>query len=380
MLKKTFLLLTLAFCQVSLGFAQSESLKFIIRVDDILNRNTSVLPRSIVPFQDSVQSRGGKVTWGVIPHRLIESANTNGVLAEELKATISQGHEISMHGFDHICNRCENTARASFWGHEMYCTTFNQAFTKDEQRTLIQDGLALLLDEVGITPTSFIPPGHVTDQTTFDVLSEYDLLSFSDDSDAMFMNSNVFNFPINDEFTWALTQENYQTNLDSALVDIKAAAKETGIYGLMLHDHFTRSGYSDGIVLDWIVELMDSLNTYYGDNIEYLTLSEATESIKGEYVSLDEDPTTVSEFQLHQNYPNPFNPSTTISFSLNQPSRVKLVVYDIQGRVVSALVNQSFTAGNHQLPFNAGNLPSGQYFYSLTASGQTTIKSMTLIK
>ncbi|MBO6534645.1 MAG: DUF2334 domain-containing protein [Balneolaceae bacterium] len=380
MFKKTALLLIIAFCQVSLTFAQTESLKFIIRVDDILNRNTTILPRSIVPFQDSVESRGGKVTWGVIPHRLIETANVDGVLAEELKATITRGHEVSVHGFDHICNRCESTPRAAFWGHEMYCTTHNEAFTKAEQTALIQDGLALFAEHLDFVPTSFIPPGHVTDATTFEVLSDFNLTSFSDDTEAQFMTNNVFNFPINEEYTWALSQEMYQQNLDSALADIKMAASETGIYGLMLHDHFTRSGYSNGIVLDWMVELMDSLNHYYGDNIEYLTLSEAVESIKGQFVSVEEASEEIADFQLHQNYPNPFNPATTISFTLEKASRVKLLVFDIQGRVVSALINQSFSAGNHQIPFNAGNLPSGQYFYSLTAGGQTTTKSMTLIK
>ncbi len=380
MLKKTALLLIIAFCQVSLSFAQTESLKFIIRVDDILNRNTSILPRSIVPFQDSVESRGGKVTWGVIPHRLIETANADGVLAQELKATVSRGHEVSVHGFDHICNLCESTPRAAFWGHEMYCTTHNEAFTKAEQTALIQDGLALLSAHLNVVPSSFIPPGHVTDATTFEVLSDFNLTSFSDDTEAQFMTNNVFNFPINEEYTWALSQEIYQQNLDSALADIKKAASETGIYGLMLHDHFTRSGYSNGIVLDWMVELMDSLNHYYGDKIEYLTLTEAVESIKGQFVSVEDVSQEIADFQLHQNYPNPFNPTTTISFQLDTPSRIKLVVYDITGRPVSALINQSYSSGRHQISFEAGNLPSGQYFYSLTANGQTSTKSMTLMK
>jgi hypothetical protein len=380
MTKKILFLTLFSICQISLGIAQTESLKFIIRVDDILNRNTTILPRSIIPFQDSVASRGGKITWGVIPHRLIESANADGVLATELKATVAAGHELSLHGFDHLCDKCQSIPGAAFWGHEMFCTTLNQSFTKEEQTTMIREGLDIILEEVGIVPTSFIPPGHISDETTIEVLSEQNLTYFSNDKDAEHLTNGVFNFPINEEFTWALTNETYQNNLENALEDIKSAAAETGIYGLMLHDHFIRSGYNDGIVLDWMTESLDSLNVYFGDDIEYLTLTEAAESIKGQFVSIEQPNEIVQGFTLHQNYPNPFNPSTNISFTLDNSTRVNLLVYNLQGQLVSALINSTLSAGKHDISFDASNLPSGQYFYSLSTVNGTITKSMTLIK
>ena len=127
-------------------------------------------------------------------------------------------------------------------------------------------------------------------------------------------------------------------------------------------------------------ELLDSLNAYYGDNIEYLTLTDAANAIKGEPVSIDEGPELPADFTLSQNFPNPFNPATQINFALEKPSRIKLLVYDIQGRMISALVNAQYTAGNHSITFNAGNLSSGVYIYTLTANGGTQTKFMTLVK
>ena len=80
------------------------------------------------------------------------------------------------------------------------------------------------------------------------------------------------------------------------------------------------------------------------------------------------------------NYPNPFNPSTTIQYTLSQPENVKLVVYDILGKEVKTLVNESQGPGTHNVVFNAGNLSSGIYFYSITAGSFHQIKKMMLLK
>ena len=84
---------------------------------------------------------------------------------------------------------------------------------------------------------------------------------------------------------------------------------------------------------------------------------------------------------LEQNFPNPFNPSTIINYELRIRNFVMLKVYDIAGREVATLVNEIMPAGKHAVEFNAGNLPSGVYFYSLYVDGkQIGVKSMTLVK
>jgi photosystem II stability/assembly factor-like uncharacterized protein len=85
-------------------------------------------------------------------------------------------------------------------------------------------------------------------------------------------------------------------------------------------------------------------------------------------------------FTLEQNYPNPFNPSTKIKFSLPANGHTSLKVYDILGREVSTLLNEEFKAGEHEVEFNAENLPSGVYFYRIKAGEFTDIKKMLLLK
>jgi hypothetical protein len=71
---------------------------------------------------------------------------------------------------------------------------------------------------------------------------------------------------------------------------------------------------------------------------------------------------------VEQNYPNPFNPTTTVQFSLVEPSFVTLTVYNILGqRVATLLDRQTMDEGEQAVNFNAANLPSGVYFYRIVA-------------
>jgi hypothetical protein len=85
-------------------------------------------------------------------------------------------------------------------------------------------------------------------------------------------------------------------------------------------------------------------------------------------------------YELQQNYPNPFNPTTNINYSINESGAVTLKVYDMTGREVATLVNERMSAGSHQVQFDASNLSSGVYIYSLQANGVRLTNKMTLIK
>ncbi len=90
--------------------------------------------------------------------------------------------------------------------------------------------------------------------------------------------------------------------------------------------------------------------------------------------------TAPQSFQLSQNYPNPFNPSTTISYQLSAASNVTLKVYDLLGREVATLVNQKQNPGSHSAVFEARNLPTGVYFYRLSAGSFTDTKKLILLR
>ncbi len=105
-------------------------------------------------------------------------------------------------------------------------------------------------------------------------------------------------------------------------------------------------------------------------------------------VATDVEPlagTLPTTYELSQNYPNPFNPTTQIRFSLPRESNVRLVVFDIVGRVVTTLVDQKMSAGIHQVTWNGRDqdgrsVSSGVYFYHIQAEGFSATKKMALIK
>ncbi len=97
-------------------------------------------------------------------------------------------------------------------------------------------------------------------------------------------------------------------------------------------------------------------------------------------VSVPIPPPLPIAFKLYQNYPNPFNPTTTIQFNVPSSGFVSLKVYDVLGREVRTLVDKMEQPGNYTVTFNAGNLPSGVYFYMLEAGRFTAVKKMMVLK
>jgi hypothetical protein len=87
-----------------------------------------------------------------------------------------------------------------------------------------------------------------------------------------------------------------------------------------------------------------------------------------------------SKSGLLANYPNPFNPTTVIGYQLSVSGHVTLKVYDILGREVTTIVNESQNPGIHSATFDASRLASGVYFYRLTAPGVNQVKKMLLTK
>ena len=107
----------------------------------------------------------------------------------------------------------------------------------------------------------------------------------------------------------------------------------------------------------------------------FLTVNYTVNSTSNEDES--EIPTTA---ELEQNYPNPFNPTTNISFALPEAAQVQLNVYDIVGRKVATVFDGFRSAGSHQFTFDAANLSSGIYIYTLESANFMLSRKLTLIK
>jgi len=85
-------------------------------------------------------------------------------------------------------------------------------------------------------------------------------------------------------------------------------------------------------------------------------------------------------FFLANNYPNPFNPETTIRFGLAEDSHVSLKIFDVTGSEIATLIDGFLHADEHAITFDAHALPSGVYFYTLTAGNFSATRKMMLLK
>ncbi len=172
------------------------------------------------------------------------------------------------------------------------------------------------------------------------------------------------------------------------------------------HDVFALAGYPAVLVIEhappWRSSQYYTANPYYHKttdtwdklNMELVRkvtqLNLATVAWFGGYVdtSADEDPALAGQLAdrmtLLGNYPNPFNPHTNILFELSETSHMELTVYDMTGRRITTLLDESMPPGRHSVPFNAvdggRNLPSGMYLYRLSGAGGTKSGKMLLIK
>lgn len=149
---------------------------------------------------------------------------------------------------------------------------------------------------------------------------------------------------------------------------------------LNVHMGFGNATVIDSLVIIWPRGWKDvstnvALNTFYN-------------AIEGQGIVTEiSDPlnSVPEEYKLYQNYPNPFNPGSKIKFDVSLDARretqgVRLIVYDALGREVVTLVNQELSSGSYEIDFDGGNLPSGIYFYKLTAGTHKETKQMMLIK
>ncbi len=127
---------------------------------------------------------------------------------------------------------------------------------------------------------------------------------------------------------------------------------------------------STGVIIDFFNLI------HHSEFLERVLLNFGLEEITG----IDDNADQPNIFYLYQNYPNPFNPSTEINYSLKKDGIVVIKVFDVLGKEVAFLKNKYEKAGNYSVNFNAANLPSGIYFYRITAGSFHQTKKMMLLK
>ncbi|MGH1364892.1 MAG: ThuA domain-containing protein [Calditrichia bacterium] len=123
--------------------------------------------------------------------------------------------------------------------------------------------------------------------------------------------------------------------------------------------------------------------SWFGPSIPKQTIGREYLYREGHPVGLeagDDGQIIPKELVLFQAYPNPFNPSTTLSFSLPRRLDVKLRIFDVLGREVALVLEESLPAGSHVMKFDAADLATGAYFYRLETAVGVKVKRMMLLK
>ncbi len=113
------------------------------------------------------------------------------------------------------------------------------------------------------------------------------------------------------------------------------------------------------------------------------TFTKAGEDVWG--LSPTNEATVPEEFALEQNYPNPFNPSTTIAYQLPSAETVRITIYDLTGRNVLELLNETREAGSYTAKWDGrnqsgGRVASGLYIYQIQAGQFTQSRKMLFMK
>jgi photosystem II stability/assembly factor-like uncharacterized protein len=168
---------------------------------------------------------------------------------------------------------------------------------------------------------------------------------------------------------WSQMQTNFSNNEIRAL-EISGNNIFAGAYGAGIYKS-SNSGQNWITINEGLYVLY--INTIYKD-INYLFagagLGGAFRRPLSQVISVKEISSEVpSEFELGQNYPNPFNQSSIFNVQCSIPGKVKLVLFDIEGREIFTLLNQYLDAGIYSIRFDAGDLPGGIYFYQMINEG-----------
>lgn len=178
----------------------------------------------------------------------------------------------------------------------------------------------------------------------------------------------------------------WNANTEADLNGYRVYKKYITSSGTVIYNFFTtNTSYTDG----------DFLSNYKtGEDVAeyYVVAEDINNNISSESLHKIIDGTSYIQWKiavqgtndefyfLKQNYPNPFNPITTINYQIKEKGFVTLRIYNMLGKEVATLVNEIKSEGAYFVNFDASNLPSGVYIYSLRANEFVQNNKMTLLK
>ena len=220
----------------------------------------------------------------------------------------------------------------------------------------------------------------VEDMDAMDAFDPYMVLS-SDAAEAVAFNSGA-------TFSADETISGYVYRVPSGdVADVRAAGKsENGTWTVEFSRGYEGGDHDFTVVpgdsVKFVHEVFDNqggshaLDSTPIDGISYTLDFSDIVSVAVEPVEAD----LPASYTLSQNYPNPFNPETTIEFNVPKTSDVTLRISNLLGQVIATPIQQKVAPGTYRFTFEAANLPSGTYIYTLS-TGETSIsRQMSLLK
>lgn len=255
---------------------------------------------------------------------------------------IFENPTITINGNNTICNikgLCAGDVNRSYLPYlakEKQCVTLNKSKTN---KSIFKDGNI----EFPITVNNTLKIGAISLLADFS-LSDADLIGIKSKADG---------------FTYSISSGKILIAWNS-LTPLELNAGET-LFTLLINPK-DKNGKTINLKMD--IENESEIADENGNVIENVSLSVPELVFQG-----------ITEFKLEQNYPNPFNPSTTIRYAIPVESEVKLTICNPLGQTIRTLVNEIKTVGCYEVKFDAGDLPSGIYFYFITAKSTDGTKN-----
>ena len=225
----------------------------------------------------------------------------------------------------------------------------------------IEDGI----HKIKYSPFTFLPTFDITENTTCNYKNpfvfSYDIPTSPLEGTPYFVVFDTDSIPDNNE---VFIKTFYWSSYDSLI----------NISGMEGDDFKPKAGYigdydSIFVIIVWLHRSNSKTDIWM-----------AKERYDPLYGTVKEENLNISSFDLLQNYPNPFNPVTNIGYFIKEGANVEIKVFDILGNDITTLVNEYKSSGKHKVIFDANNLSSGIYFYTINVNGIQKTKSMVLLK
>ncbi|MEM6645634.1 MAG: T9SS type A sorting domain-containing protein, partial [Bacteroidota bacterium] len=241
--------------------------------------------------------------------------------------------------------------------------------TSDLERPMMQQGAGMLDIEAAINATSTFEPAilNVGAYVSSEVIDTYQrtlqLTIANDDTEAATYRVVMPVPPVG--VSWSISDNNFTVqpgeSVEVELVfELKKADAQFDPNTYAIGDYFRVVTDAQTYRLPWyLVDQVAAANRRAATNVE-------TE--------------TQDAFGVAGNYPNPFSTTTTIAYALENAEEVEITVFNMVGQQVSAISAGYQSAGQHEVMFEAGTLPSGMYYYHVSAGSERVTQTMTIVR